>query len=223
MNKTWYAYLLWTLGAAALSFSIAALFAGVFRLPRTIYLIPYIGLVGLFFFLYVRWSRLDLGAFFRHNWYWGLLGAVFAGFFMVRNILEQPASPHTQGFRLVFDLVWMGVLYGAVDGILLSVFPILTTYAAFATLGWTTHWYGKIGVGILGLVASFITIIIYHLGYPECRSQVVFEIGGGQSFVTATYLLANNPFSAIFSHMAMHIAGVLHGPATVMQLPPHYY
>jgi len=222
MNKTWYAYLLWTLGAAVLSFSIAAIFAGVFRLPRSIYLIPYLGLVGLFFYAYIRWSGLNLITFLRHNWYWGLLGAVFAGFFMVRNILEQPASAHPQGFRLLFDILWLGILYGGVDGLLLSVFPIMTTRSAFATLGWTNHWYGVIGVGLMGLIASFITIIIYHLGYPEFRSEMVFEIGGGQSFVTATYLLANNPFSALFSHMAMHIAGVLHGPATVMQLPPHY-
>ncbi len=222
MNKKWYAHFFWTLGAAALGLSIAALFAGVLRLPRPVYLIPYLGLVSLFFYLYIRWSGFNLGRFLRHNWYWGLLGAVFAGFFMVRNILEQPASPHSQGFRLVFDLLWLGVLYGAVDGILLSVFPVITTRAAFAALGWTTHWYGKIGVGLLCLLASFLVIIVYHLGYPECRSQVVFEIGGGQSLVTATYLLANNPFSAILSHMAMHIAGVLHGPETVMQLPPHY-
>ncbi len=222
MNKTWYAYLFWTLGAAVLSFSIAALFAGVFRLPRPIYLIPYTGLVSLFIYLYIRWSGFDLGSFLRHNWYWGLFGAVFAGFFMVRNILEQPASPHSQGAQLVFDLLWLGVLYGAVDGILLSVFPIVTTRAAFASLGWTAHWYGKIGVALLGLVASFLTILIYHLGYPECRSDIVFEIGGGQSILTTIYLLTNNPFTAVFAHMAMHIAGVLQGPATVMQLPPHY-
>jgi hypothetical protein len=222
MNKTWYAYLLWTLAAAVLSFSIAMVFAGRLRLPRAIYLIPYVGLVSVFFFLYIRWSGLNIISFLRHNWYWGLLGAVIVGFFMVRNILEQPASEHAQGIRLAVDIVWLGFVYGAVDGLLLSVFPIITTRAAFATLGWTAHWYGKIGVGALGLVASFVTILIYHLGYPECQSKVVFEIGGGQSLVTATYLLANNPFSAVVSHVAMHIAGVLRGPESVMQLPPHY-
>jgi hypothetical protein len=75
---------------------------------------------------------------------------------------------------------------------------------------------------VLCLVASFITIVIYHLGYPESRSEVVFEIGGGQFFVTLTYLLTNNPLSAILSHIAMHVAVVLHEPATVMQLPPLY-
>ena len=40
--------------------------------------------------------------------------------------------------------------------------------------------------------------------------------------MTLGYLLTNNPLTAILSHIAMHIAGVLHGPASVMQLPPHY-
>ncbi len=222
MNKTWYIYLLWTLGAAVLAFGIAAIFAGILHLARPIYLVPYISLVSLFFYLYIRWSGFDLITFLKHNWYWGLLGAVIAGTFMVRNILEQPASSHSQGIPLAFDLVWLGVIYGAVDGLLLSVFPVITTRAAFTSLGWTAHWYGKFGVALIGLVSSFIIILIYHLGYPEFRSDVVFEIGGGQSILTAFYLLANNPFTAVLAHMAMHIAGVLHGPATVMQLPPHY-
>jgi hypothetical protein len=36
------------------------------------------------------------------------------------------------------------------------------------------------------------------------------------------YILTNNPIAAVFSHIAMHTAGVLHGKATVIQLPPHY-
>ncbi len=205
-----------------LAFGIAAIFAGILHLARPIYLVPYISLVSLFFYLYIRWSGFDLITFLKHNWYWGLLGAVITGTFMVRNILEQPASSHSQGIPLAFDLVWLGVIYGAVDGLLLSVFPVITTRAAFTSLGWTAHWYGKFGVALIGLVSSFIIILIYHLGYPEFRSDVVFEIGGGQSILTAFYLLANNPFTAVLAHMAMHIAGVLHGPATVMQLPPHY-
>ncbi len=39
--------------------------------------------------------------------------------------------------------------------------------------------------------------------------------------MTFGYLVTNNPITAIFSHIAMHIAGVLRGPASVTQLPPH--
>jgi hypothetical protein len=47
MNMIWYAYIFWTLGAACLGFGIAAVFAGFFKLPRPVYLIPYVGLVSL--------------------------------------------------------------------------------------------------------------------------------------------------------------------------------
>jgi hypothetical protein len=40
--------------------------------------------------------------------------------------------------------------------------------------------------------------------------------------MTFGYVLTNNPISAILSDIAMHIAGVLQGPASVLQLPPHY-
>ena len=36
------------------------------------------------------------------------------------------------------------------------------------------------------------------------------------------FTYAFNPLTAILSHIAMHVAGVLHGPASVIQLPPHY-
>ncbi len=36
------------------------------------------------------------------------------------------------------------------------------------------------------------------------------------------YLLTMNPISAILSHIAMHVASVLHGLETMAQLPPHY-
>jgi hypothetical protein len=40
--------------------------------------------------------------------------------------------------------------------------------------------------------------------------------------MTLGYLLTTNPLAAMLSHIAMHIAGVFHGPASVTQLPPHY-
>jgi hypothetical protein len=36
------------------------------------------------------------------------------------------------------------------------------------------------------------------------------------------YLITANPIAAIASHIAMHVAGILHGPETTAQLPPHY-
>jgi hypothetical protein len=110
-----------------------------------------------------------------------------------------------------------------IDALLLSVLPVLATWYAFSSLGWTTHWLGAIVVGVLAFMASLFVTACYHLGYPEYRvPRGVVRPSIGNGIMTFGYLLTNNPLTAIFSHIAMHIAGVWHGPASVMQLPPHY-
>jgi hypothetical protein len=174
-------------------------------------------------YVFIRWSGLSFVNLLRHNWYWGVVGAVLFGVFTVRNILSQPASARAKGLSLVFELLWVGVVYGLVDALLLSVLPVLATWQGFSALRWTSSLSGKIFVGAIAILASQFVTILYHLGYPECRT--VEGVAGptiGNGAMTLGYVLANNPIAAIFSHIAMHIAGVLHGPATVMQLPPHY-
>lgn len=38
---------------------------------------------------------------------------------------------------------------------------------------------------------------------------------------TAAYLLARSPIAAVGGHVVMHVAAVLHGIDTTIQLPPH--
>ncbi|HLO31202.1 MAG TPA: hypothetical protein VK249_18780 [Anaerolineales bacterium] len=223
MERGWGTYILWVPAAALIGFAIAAIFAGVLHLPRSIYLIPYVGLVSLFFYAFLRWSGLSVINLLRHNWVWGVVGAVLLGMWTVNNILSQPASPRGEGLWLVGEILWIGVVYGLIDALLLSVLPVLATWGAFSDLGWTGHWWGKILVGFIAILLSLVVTVVYHLGYPECRiagGLVGPALGNGA--MTLGYLLTNNPISAIFSHIAMHIAGVLQGPASVLQLPPHY-
>jgi len=53
MNKDWYVYLGWVAAAGLLGFVLSTIFAGTLRLPRNLYLIPYIGISGLFFYAYI--------------------------------------------------------------------------------------------------------------------------------------------------------------------------
>lgn len=222
MNRFWYEYLGWILGAGLLGFGLSMAFAGVFRLPRNLFLIPYLGIAGLFVYAYIRWSGVSVGELVRHNWVWGVVGAALLALFTIRNVLSQPVSPRPGGLSLVFDLLWSGVAYGSMDALLLTIVPVLATWQAFTILNWTANWPGKILVGVIALLASVLVTAAYHLGYPEYRGSGLFGPVIGNSSMTLGYLLTNNPLAAIFSHIAMHIAAVLHGPASVMQLPPHY-
>ncbi len=223
MSKLFALNLSWIVAAAVLGFAISAAGAGLFRLPRNVFLVVYVALAAPFLYAFVRWSHLSIGELIRHNWIWGVVGAALAGVFVVRNILSQPASPHSQGLALAFDIAWLGIVYGALDALFLSVLPVVATWQAFSALGWTQTLGGKVLVGVIALVASLFVTFAYHVGYPECRSATgIMGPSVGNGVMSLSYILTNNPISAVFSHISMHVAGVLQGPASVIQLPPHY-
>jgi hypothetical protein len=99
--------------------------------------------------------------------------------------------------------------------------------AVFATsgasqLGWTKSWYGRAGTGVLALIASLVVAAAYHLGYPEFRNSSLVAPIIGNGVMSLASLLTMSPVAAIGSHVAMHIAAILHGAETTLQLPPHY-
>jgi hypothetical protein len=222
MNVTWYTFLLWIATAGLLGFGISYIFAGRIHLSRRIFLIPYVILSCLFFYSFISWSGISLKELLLHNWVGGVFVAILLAVFLIKNILSQPASQRTTGLLLIWDVIWLGVIYGLTDALLLSVFPVMAAWQAFDLLGWTTSWYGSLLVGLIAVFASLLVTIAYHYGFPEYQGKGMRGPVIGNTTMTFGYLLTANPLAAMFSHMAMHIAGVFHGPATVVQLPPHY-
>ena len=64
--------------------------------------------------------------------------------------------------------------------------------------------------------------ILAHLGYAEFQGPALGWVVVGNAIITSSYLLTGSPLAAILSHVAMHVAAVLHGMETMLQLPPHY-
>ena len=116
----------------------------------------------------------------------------------------------------------MGIAYGLTDALLLSILPVFATWQAFTLLNWTITLPGKILVGAIAMLVSILVTVAYHFGYREYRGKGIRGPVIGNTAMTLGYLLTNNPLAAILSHIAMHIAGVMRGPASVTQLPPHY-
>ncbi len=222
MLKPWYTHLLWIAAAALLGFAIAAVFAGALRLPRNLYLIPYVGLASAFLYAYTRWSGVSIRSLIQHNWYWGVAAGIALSVFTVRNVLSQPVSARPDGLALAFDILWSGVVYGLIDALMLSVLPVHATWASFSATGLATSWYGKVLIGVIAFFASLLVASVYHLGYPEYQGAGLSGPVIGNGAMTLGYVLTNNPLASIFSHIAMHTAGVLHGAGSVVQLPPHY-
>jgi hypothetical protein len=218
----WWTHLMWVAAAAVIGFGVATIFAGRLGWSRRWFLVPHLLISGALVVGYWRWSGIELIPFLRDNWVWGVVGGALAGAFLVWNVMSQPASPASSGPAFVFDLFWLGGVYGLVDALLLSVLPIVATWQAFSALGWTDNWPGRVAVAALALIMSLAVTAAYHLGFPEFKGGAVVKplIGNGAS--SLGYLLTTNPLGALLSHVAMHVAAVFHGPATTVQLPPHY-
>jgi hypothetical protein len=219
----WQGYALWMVAAAGLGFAVTALFSAGLELSRNWLLVPYFAITIPFLVAYVRWADIDVWRAVRHHWVWGVIGGAVVGTLLVMNIVtNEPASPRPEGLELIRDLLWLGVAYGTVDALLLTVMPVSAVWLAFKSVGATASWKGKIAAGVVAMLASLVVTAAYHLGYTEFRGDDVSEPLTGNGIMTLGYLLSTNPITAIVSHIALHVSSVWHGVDTTVTLPPHY-
>jgi hypothetical protein len=145
-------------------------------------------------------------------------GLVF-GVLMVQNVLSRPATEKFTGPYLAWLIFWRGLIYGTIDGLLLSVFPWMVTWRAFNVekkpLG------KKIAFGLLAWLFILILTTAYHLGYSDFRSRKIIEVNIGNTIISIPTLVSANPIGSPITHAIMHIAVVIHSPKTVLFLPPH--
>jgi len=222
MDVSFFIVAAWVIGAGLLGFIISALFAGWLRLSRSRFLIAYVILSGLFTYYFLVQNAIDIRSVLDKNWIWGILFGTIVSTFLVRTVRSQPVSRDFGGGKLVFDLIWSGLIYGLMDAIFLNILPVLAVWVGTSQLAWTGTIWGKIITGVIGLLASLLVTLMYHLGYPEFRNRRVSLVLVGNSLITLAFLLSSNPFGSIISHTAMHLSAVLQGAETTIQLPPHY-
>ena len=83
-------------------------------------------------------------------------------------------------------------------------------------------WSRQLMRAVAALVASLFVTASYHWGYEECQGAEVMQPLIGSAIITIGYLLTSNLITPVVAHVAMHMAAVLHGMETTVQLPPHY-
>ena len=83
----------------------------------------------------------------------------------------EDSTPRPDGIELAAAIVWRGVVYGAADGLLLSVFPILVVFAAFAGTKLRERARGTVVVALIALAASLAMTAVYHAGYSDFRGE----------------------------------------------------
>jgi hypothetical protein len=133
--------------------------------------------------------------------------------------LSEPATERFTGTYLAWLIFWRGLVYGVIDGLLLSSFPWVVTWRAFDVrkkpLG------KKIAFGFLAWFFILVVTTAYHLGYADFRSRKIIQPNIGNTIISVPTLVTANPIGSPITHAIMHITAVIHSPKTELFLPPH--
>jgi len=159
--------------------------------------------------------------FWIHNWVKGFIALILIGALLVWNVWSQPYTRKNKDNMFFTDILWLGLAYGVTDGLLLNVMPVIAANG-IVILNPDSVIGDKILLGIIGIVASIVVTLFYHLGYKEFRNRSVLKVLLGNAIMTFAFVISGNPLAAVLSHVTMHVAAVLRGPQTTIQLPPHY-
>ena len=206
----------------ALAFAVPFLFADLLEINRDLFYGLYAIAVAGLFALWARSTGYDVVAAIKRRWPWAVgLGVVLAGVLAFMVVRTEDPTPRPDGLELIGAVLWRGVLYGVTDGVLLSVFPILVVFAAFAGSRLNRRFAGKIVIGAVALIASLAMTAVYHAGYSDFRSGKIGKPLTGDALWSVPTLVTLNPLGGPIAHAGLHVAAVLHSYDTDTFLPPH--
>ena len=212
-------HLKWILLGVLVGFGASFVFGDLITLPLDLYYLIYFGIVVAFFTIYIKKTQLNLKEWFSRRWVWGILLGLVFGVLMVQNVLSRPVTEKFTGPYLAWLIFWRGLIYGAIDGLLLSVFPWMVTWRAFDVekkpLG------KKIAFGFLAWFFILVLTTAYHLGYADFRSKKMIQPNIGNTIISVPTLVSGNPIGSPMVHAIMHITAIIHSPKTELFLPPH--
>lgn len=211
----------WLVGGFALGFFLPFVFADQVGMQRDLYYGVYIATVVVFFALWARSTHQSLWAMMTRRWQLAAaLGVVCAGLLSF-IVLQQSATARPSGLTLAAAVAWRGVFYGLADGLLLSSFPILAVFAAFAGSPLSERMRGKVVIAVVALLASMAMTGAYHAGYSDFRSGKIANPLAGDVIWSMPTLVTLNPIGSPIAHAGMHVTAVLHSYHTDLFLPPH--
>jgi hypothetical protein len=212
-------HLFWIPAGAVISFLASFIFGDRLALPVDLYYLIYFTVIFTFFWIYVRRTGLDLKSLISRRIVWGMAAGVIIGVMMVQNVYGRPATAQFSGQTLFWAIIWRGLIYGLVDGLILFAFPWIVTWRAFH--GGEQGRAKKVGISLLAYLFILVITTSYHLGYSDFRSRKIIQPNIGSTIMAIPTLITANPVSSPISHVFLHVAAVIHSPETELFLPPH--
>jgi hypothetical protein len=212
------AHLQWFALGTALAFLVPYIFTSLLDVQHDLYYLLYFASVLSFVWAYVTalgvsWRRLLV-----RSLRWSLVLGVPATAFVVVNVLSRESTPGPHGFYALFEAGWRGLAYGAVDALLLTVFPGLVAMAVVG--GRLNSLARRMAFAATALALTMAITGAYHLGYEQFREDGVTGPEIGNTIISLPLALTGNPLGSVLAHGSMHLAADIHSYETNLFLPP---
>lgn len=212
----------WILAGLGGGFLVPFVLADQLNTPKDLYYGIYGALVLGFVGAWARATDVPWRHALARRWRLAILLSAGCAAILVLIVLGQDATSRPGGAALIGAVLWRGVFYGVIDGLILSAFPILATFAAFKGSKLERRGRrGKVAIGAVALIASLLMTAAYHVGYSDFRSRQMRSPLAGDVVWSIPTLVTLNPIGAPISHAVMHTTAVLHSYHTDLFLPPH--
>jgi hypothetical protein len=214
----WLRHAAWFAFGSAIAFLVPFVGVSVLDLQHDLFYLVYFATTAALLVTYVRVEHVDVGRIARHAWPWSLALGIVVGVAEIWNVLGENATGRPDGAYFVFELLWRGATYGAVDALLLSAFPGLVVYSILS--GRVAGFVGKLRFTALALPLILAITATYHLGYPQYREDGVGKPETGNTIISVPMLATANPIGSVVAHATMHVTSVTHAYETPTFLPP---
>ena len=211
----------WIGGACVIGFLVSFISTDLATLPRNWFVLVHLSVSGAFILAYARWGGFRPRELLS-RWKRGIAMGLVAAAISIAFVLSRPGSTSPEGLQSVGPVLWLGVVYGAVDALLLTVVPVDSIVSIARGRGWLARWWGVPACGAAALAASVAVTICYHAGFPEFQGRHMLDPVIGNTIFTLSYIATLSPIAPVFSHSAMHVAAAVHAYQTSIPLPPHY-
>jgi hypothetical protein len=157
--------------AAVVGFAVPFIGSRALGLHHDVYLGIYFAAVVWLFAAYAAATHRDVRETSTRHWKLGVVLGVVFGVALVRNVLSEDPTPRPGGAYKVFELIWRGGIYGAIDALLLTVLPCLVVYRALG--GRLGSWRCRLAYFAASLALVMTITAVYHLGFSTARTAWV--------------------------------------------------
>jgi hypothetical protein len=209
---------LWFCDGLLLFFLISWVGTTALTLDNDFYYAIFIWSALTFLYRYVRTTNSDVVFWVRARWRSSLFFGVLASIYVAVNVWNANPTERPGGLLLIFEVLWRGVVYGVVDSLVLTAFPLAVALGMFR--GDIDGWLRRVGLGVVTLALVWVMSTAYHYGFDQFDEDDLVTPQLTTAVVSLPAVLTVNPVGSIAAQTTLHVAATIRTFESDVFVPP---